>query len=175
MKSKTKDSSVIDISIDDFILDINDKCKKIRLKYHNKKIIDLFVSSCKYCHKLTFGIKKAKKVCSSKECKRKFRNESENKRHNSPYRKPITSLYNYISSHKAIFRTKVNDNPYWVEKFEVVEHRIKDVVKMEVYRREKAKLPPNDDDMNQFLVENKHEMYSYMNSLLIEYNSINIQ
>lgn len=168
MKSRSNNKGVIDISIDDFLLNV-DKCKVIRFKYHNKKIIDLMLSSCKYCHKPTFSANKVKDVCSSKECQRKFRNEAENIRQNSPYRKPMTSLYNYISTYKKIFRTKVNDDPYWVAKFEAEEQRIKGIVRAEVNRREEADLSPDDDYMKQFLKDNKHDMYSFIYNLLSEY------
>lgn len=67
----------------------------------------------------------------------------------------------------------MNDDSYWVAKFEVEEQRIKDIVKQEVSRREKEKLPPDDEDMNQILKDNKHEMFTFMNELLNEYNNNN--
>ena len=173
--AKSSDASILNIAIDDFLFNNDDKYKKVRLKYKNKKVVDLFVSSCKYCHKLTFDIRKAKEVCGSKECQRKFRNEVENKRQNSPYRKPITSIYNYISSYKTIFRSKVNDDPFWVAKFEVEEQRIKEIVKAEVKRRKDANLSPDDDYMKQFLKDNKHDMYIFINNLLSEYNNLSVQ
>ena len=173
--AKSSDASILNIAIDDFLFDNYDKYKKIRLKYKNKKVVDLFISSCKYCHKLTFDIRKAKETCSSKKCQRKFRNEAENKRQNSPYRKPITSIYNYISSFKTIFRSKVNDDPYWVAKLEVEEQRIKGIVKAEVKYREDTNQSPNDDFMQQFLIDNKHDFYICMHNLLSEYNSLNVQ
>ena len=131
-----------------------------------------FIYTCKYCHKKFFGNKDAS-YCSApacqKELKRLERNRKENERQNSPYRKPITSLYNYISTYKKIFRTRVNDDTYWVAKFEAKEQRIKDIVKQEVSRREKEKLPPDDEDMNQILKDNKHDMFTFMNKLLNEY------
>lgn len=135
-----------------------------------------FIYTCKYCHKKFFGNKDAS-YCSSPDCqkelKRLERNRKENERQNSPYRKPITSLYNYISTYKKIFRTRVNDDHYWVAKFEAEEQRIKDIVKQEVSHREKEKLPPDDEDMNQILKDNKHDMFTFMNELLNEYNNNN--
>ena len=170
MKSKCNDTSVIDISVDDYLLNI-DKCKKIRFKYKNMKIIELVVSSCKYCHKPTFSVNKAKDSCRSKECQRKSRNERENIRQNSPYRKPITSIYNYISTYRTIFREKVNDDPFWVSKYDIEAHRIKGIVKAEVKRREEANISPDDDYMKQFLIDNKHDMYTFIKNLLSEYET----
>jgi hypothetical protein len=151
------------------------------LKFFNKLNYNLYemeqyIYNCKHCHKEFFGNLGAS-YCSApacqKELKRLERNRKERERQNSPYIKPKTSLNNYISTYKTIFRKKVNDDAYWIGKFEAEEKRIKDIVKEEVERREKANSPTDDDEMNQFIINHKHDMYEFMYNLLDEYGNNN--
>ena len=113
-----------------------------------------YICLCKHCHKPFFGIE-GFSYCSNPKCQKEYKriekNRKEKESRNAPYKKPITTVRNDISTQKSLLRKKVNDDPDIVLEFEEETRIILEDTRNEFKRRKEEGLPPDDDSAEEFI------------------------
>jgi len=139
--------------------------------------LDEHVYKCEHCNNFYFGKKKRLLYCPSPECqkefRRKLRNLKEVDRTNTPEKKPISSVDNYISTMKAKFKKKVNYDPQVISEFESVESNVKAEIRQEIKRRKIEREPFDDKSMNIFVTGEKNKIADLIHSLISKYHNNN--
>lgn len=133
-----------------------------------------FIDTCKCCHKPFFG-KKDIHYCTAPQCQKEYKrikkNLYEKERRNAPYQKPISIIDDYISTNKSNFLKNVNNDNYCLSEFIKKEYEVKEAVREKMKERKKEGLPPDNNEMKEFLKKEKNKIIYLINNLKSEYEN----
>ena len=136
--------SVADQALSNFFYDFSFSVQKLRL----------YACECQYCRKQYLGEKNSI-CCDAEECQathlRAMKNARRREHEKSPYRKPITTITNYLSQAMYTLRASVQDDPEILAVFREKREEFMQQIRDKVAEYEVEHRFPDDAEMQRFV------------------------
>lgn len=133
----------------------------------------LSICTCKNCQNYFIGSKSIE-YCSAKKCQNKKKSEYEKTRRHQPYNAQIAEVDSYIGDQRSRLKKATNADPEMLARFEKEAQKAHDNIRKKVKYYKEGGLDPQDKDMNNYIINLKHDLSDLVDNLINEYKRNNL-